>query len=150
MLMFQTIDMKKITILFAVVLCSTMLFAQQPGKFDPRKFQADMEQFITTEAGLTPQEAQHFFPMYREMMQKQRLLFDQMRRNRQIDVNDEAACLKSIKKADEIDLEIKQLQQNYHQKFMQVLSATKLFRVMRAEEKFHRQAFRNAAHMKKP
>lgn len=45
------------------ILLSLVAFAQppQPPRFNPAKFEADMEQFITTEAGLTPMEASRFF-----------------------------------------------------------------------------------------
>ena len=36
-------------------------------RFNPQKFQAELEQFISTEAGLTPQESAAFFPVYRDM-----------------------------------------------------------------------------------
>ncbi|MBQ1773360.1 MAG: hypothetical protein IIZ97_03825, partial [Prevotella sp.] len=45
--------------------------AQGQQKFDPERYQADLEQFITSEACLTPQESARFFPVYREMMKKQ-------------------------------------------------------------------------------
>ena len=48
------------------------LQAQNPNKrFDPARFEAELEQFITTSAGLTPNEASAFFPLYREMQKKQ-------------------------------------------------------------------------------
>ena len=43
-------------------------------KFDPERFEASMEQFITTKAGLAPQEAERFFPVYRDMQTKMRAL----------------------------------------------------------------------------
>ena len=55
-------------------------------KFDPERFEASMEQFITTKAGLTPQEAQRFFPIYREMQSKMRASFNEMRRLRRTDI----------------------------------------------------------------
>ena len=41
--------------------------AEEQQKFSPEKFQADLENFITNEAGLTAEEASKFFPLYREM-----------------------------------------------------------------------------------
>ena len=63
------------------MLLSLVAFAQppQPPRFNPAKFEADMEQFITTEVGLTPMEASRFFPLFREMQNKQRALFGKMR-----------------------------------------------------------------------
>lgn len=58
-------------IIFATLLCATGMTAQKHHHFDPAQFQADLEQFITSEAGLTPKESAAFFPVYREMREKQ-------------------------------------------------------------------------------
>lgn len=109
--------------------------------FDPRKFQADLEQFVTTHAGLTPEEAAKFFPVYEQMMKKMRMLFDEMRRYHHVNPCDEDACADAVRKQDEIDIELKQLQQEYHQRFMLILPASKVLSIIKAEEKFHRKAF---------
>ena len=119
----------------------TLAFAQERRKFDPAKFEAELEQFITTEAALTPQEASAFFPLYREMRKKQLAYFGEDRRLRNVDSSDDKDCAEAIRRRDENDLEIKRLQQTYHEKFMRVLSPSKVFRVLRAEDKFHRQLF---------
>ena len=116
-----------------------------PPKFDPAKFDADLEQFITTNAGLSPQEAAAFFPLYREMQRKQRAYFDEMRRNSHIDTNDDKSCREAIEKKDKMEIEIKEIQQQYHSKFMKVLPAGKVFKIIKAEERFHRQAFKRMA-----
>ena len=46
-----------------------------------------------------------------------------------------------IQKSDECELQLKEIQQQYHKKFMKVLPASKVYDVLRAEEKFHRQIF---------
>jgi predicted DNA-binding protein (MmcQ/YjbR family) len=46
----------------------------QRPPFDPKRFEAELEQYITTHASLTPQEASKFFPVYRQMMNKMYLL----------------------------------------------------------------------------
>ena len=119
--------------------------AQRPQKrppFDPKRFEADLEQFITTHAVLTPAEAAKFFPVYRQMMKKQRMLFDEMRRFHHVNPKDNDACADAIRRQDELDIEIKQLQQEYHARFMIVLPASKVLSVIKAEEQFHRQMFK--------
>ena len=63
--------MKRLTIILMTLLLTMAASAQEqrPGtqKFSPEKFQADLEQFITKEACLTPKEAAQFFPIYKEM-----------------------------------------------------------------------------------
>ena len=115
--------------------------SQRPP-FDPKRFEADLEQYITTHASLTPQEASKFFPVYRQMMKKQRALFDEMRRLRMINPKDNEACEEAIRKQDELDIQIKQLQQEYHGRFLMMLPANKVLSIIKAEEKFHRQIFK--------
>ncbi|MBQ9636881.1 MAG: hypothetical protein IJV36_03155 [Prevotella sp.] len=136
--------MNTLFLLLAFPVVATAQKEQRP-KFDPVKFEAELEQFITTEAGLSPQEAAQFFPVYREMQKKQRVIFDEMRRFRHMDINDNQACEDAIEKQDKMDIQIKEIQQQYHVKFMKVLPAGKVFKILRAEEKFHRQAFKRVA-----
>lgn len=113
-------------------------------KFSPEQFQADMEQFIVKEAGLTPQESAKFFPVYREMGNRQRAVFDRMRKMGRNKPADEAGCLNAIKQRDKMDLELKKIQQTYHNKFLSIISASKLFDVIRAEERFHRKMLKKS------
>lgn len=110
--------------------------------FNPAKFEADLEQFITVNACLSPSQAASFFPVYRQMMKKQRALFDEMRRLRMINPKDNEACEEAIRKQDELDIQIKQLQQEYHGRFLMMLPANKVLSIIKAEEKFHRQIFK--------
>ena len=118
--------------------------AQGMKPFDPAKFQADLEQFITVEACLTPSEAAAFFPLYREMLKKQRALYEQMRDGRHGRPDTEEAARKAISENDRIEIEIKQLQANYHARFISIISAKKLYNVIKAEGKFHRMAMKRA------
>lgn len=135
---------RKYIFLLVVVLLCQVASAQQRKKFDPAKFEADLEQFVATEAALTPQEAAEFFPLYREMRRKQFALFGEDRRLCNVDASDDRACAEAIRRRDENDLDMKRLQQTYHEKFMRVISPSKVFRVIRAEDKFHRQLFKHA------
>ena len=112
------------------------------GGFNPDRFQAEMEQYITTHAALSPREAAKFFPVYRQMTKKMRMLFDEMRRWHMVAPVNNEKCAEAIRKQDEIDIQLKQLQQEYHAKFMLVLPAKKVLEVIKAEEQFHREAFK--------
>ena len=144
----------KLTVLLSVMMIGMLSmsgtdgFAGKPKKqrppFDPKRFEADLEQYITTHAALTPREAARFFPVYRQMMKKMRSHFDAMRRFHFVNPKDERACEEAIRCQDELDIEMKQLQQEYHSRFLYILPASKVLRIIKAEEQFHRQAFRNA------
>lgn len=133
--------------LVILVLCASVSMSAQDGtrqKFSPEKFRAELEQFITKDACLTPTEASKFFPLYDEMNKKQRVIFDRMRQLGKNKPADDAGCRDVIKKRDQLDIELKKIQQTYHEKFLTVLSAGKLFDVIRAEEKFHRRMLKKS------
>lgn len=135
---------RRYIIVLLVLLCSVVAMAQEPKKFDPVQFEADLEQFVATEARLTPTESATFFPLYREMRKKQMAYFGYHRRWHIVDESDDKACAEAIRRLDSNDLEIKRLQQLYHEKFLHILPASKVFRIIKAEEKFHRQQFKRA------
>ena len=118
-------------------------FQQPQQRFSPEKYQADLEQYITKEACLTPKEAAAFFPLLREMQKKQRALYNKMREDVRIKPTDEAACKKMIQKHDQVELELKSIQQTYHNKFFSVIPASKVFDVIRAEDSYRRGLLRN-------
>lgn len=74
--------------------------AQKPKNFDPERFQRELEQFIATQACLSPAESAEFFPVYREMRNKQWAYFANERRLRHIDTSDDKACAEAIRKRD--------------------------------------------------
>lgn len=136
--------MKKVLISMMFLLTGVLVCqADEPQKFSPEKFQAEMEQFIAKEAGLTADEGARFFPLFREMQQKQRAVFGKVRQEGRVKPTDDASCKKLVQRRDEVELELKKIQQTYHNKFFTVLSASKVFDVLRAEERFHRRAFRD-------
>ena len=134
--------MKKLLV-FVVLLLMVVLgaSAEEQQKFSPEKFQADLEQYITTEAGLTNEEAAKFFPLYREMQQKQRVVYNKMHELFKLP-HDEASCKRAVQRRDQLEIELKQIAQTYHNKFLRVLPASKVIGTIIAEDKFHRRAFR--------
>lgn len=146
--------MKKLILFTFAVLLLTVANAQQQDnrapKFSPEKFDAELKQFIIEKAGLTPQEAAKFFPVFKEMQTKQRAIYDQQRRLGKYKPSDEAGCMKTIQERDNLDVELKRLQQTYHNKFFDVLPATKVYDVIRAEETFFRHQLRQWSHGQAP
>lgn len=138
--------MRKILLTLIVFGAAVFASAQDKNrsKFSPERFRADLEQFITKDACLTPTEASKFFPLYDEMGKKQRVIFDRMRQLGKNKPADEAGCRDVIKQRDQMDVELKKIQQTYHEKFLKVLPASKLFDVIRAEERFHRRMLKKS------
>lgn len=123
-------------------------FSQGNKKFDPARFEADLEKFITAEARLTQSEATKFFPLYREMRKKQMTYFKKDRDLfRNTKATDNKACEKAIREHGANEIAIKKIQSTYHSKFLKVLSPTKILQIIKAEDKFHRQLFsRSGSH----
>ena len=142
--------MKKLSITIVCLLVTMMAFAQEgPMKFSPEKFKADLQEFIVKEAKLTPQEATKFLPLFGEMHEKQRAIYARQRELRKTPPTDEAGYKDAIKKADQMDLELKTLQQTYHNKFLNVLPASKVFEVIKAEDRFYRDMWKHWGHKKR-
>ena len=66
----------------------------------------------------------------------------QHRRFRHVDTSDNRASAEFIRTQDEFDIQMKKLQQTYHNKFMKILPAGKVMEIIKAEDQFHRNAFR--------
>ena len=102
---------------------------------------------LTIFLGMKAQEEQKFspekfFPVYREMQNRQRSLFDRQRNLATMSTNDEASCMKAIRERDEIELEMKRIQKTYHERFLELLPASKVYAVLKAEDQFYRHYFR--------
>ncbi|UKK52253.1 hypothetical protein L6472_06655 [Prevotella sp. E13-17] len=134
--------MKKLILFIFAFVFSINIQAQQ-AKFSPEKFEAELVSYITKEANLSHQEASIFFPIYKEMREKQRLLFLKQRSIAKKKPQDEKGCLKAIKERDQIDVELKELQKAYHEKFLKSLSASKVYDILKAEDRFHRKMMKN-------
>ena len=129
--------------LLALVAISMAATAEEKEKsFSPEKFQADMEQFIATEAQLTADDAARFFPVYREKGEQQRRLYHQQQQIGRQHPKGEDACRQAIEQSDRLEIEIKQLQQQYHRRFLEILPAEKVYRILKAETRFHHRALR--------
>ena len=130
--------MKHYLSILLFLLTSLTVSAQEQKKFSPEKFDAELEEYITREANLDGQEASRLFPLMREMHNKQRSVYQRMRKLGKTKPADDAGCEEAIRELDKCNLELKQLEQCYHKKMLQVVSASKLYDVIKAEMHFHR------------
>jgi hypothetical protein len=135
---------KALVLSFILCVCAVSVNAEPPRQFNPQRFEMRLEQYITVQAALSPAEASKFFPLYREMRRKQFAYFDN-RAFHNINSNDEGAAAEAIRKRDNNDLQMKKIQQQYHNKFLKILPASKVYRIIKAEDDFHRHMFKRAA-----
>lgn len=129
--------MKRLLSIAILTILTMTLMAQNNGKkFDPASFIREQEAFITKEAQLTQQEANAFFPVFREMQNKMRTIFKQQRELMHKQPQNDAEAQKFICDADNLDMQLKKIQQIYHCKFCKVISAKKVMKCIQAEERF--------------
>lgn len=129
-----------------MLLLSARLFAQdeelQQQEQDPKvkqKIQAARIAYITDQLALTPEEAEKFWPIYREFSEKRQHLLKEYRQakrnpdpNKTAEQNDKDLVDLSLKlKQQEVDLE-----KDYSGKLLKVISAQKLRTLPEAERKF--------------
>ncbi len=131
----------------AIILILQMLMvvsvnAQWHQKFSPEKFDADMEQFVKQEAGLTQEEADKFFPLFREMHQKQRAVYHKIRQATKQKPADDKSCETTLKECDKLNIELREIEQRYHQKMMKMIPAKKVYDAVLAESNFHRRTMK--------
>mgnify|MGYP006873045458 CR=1 FL=1 len=142
--------------LLAIIICMTLTMGvgaqenNQPEKFSPEKFDAELQEFITNEAKLTQQEAARFFPILKEMHSKQREIFAKQKNLGKNKPQDEKSCQKAIGERDEMELELKRIQQTYHERFLEILPASKVYDIIQAEDKFHRHMLKKWSRDRRP
>lgn len=115
--------------------------SQQP-RFDPEKFQQDMLARLIKDAGLTPAEAQAFTPLYKEMREKQRAIAGQIHELKTKKYSSEKEYLNALTKIKSLQVEQAEVEANYYKRICKVIGAEKLFKLMLAEDRFHRQMVR--------
>lgn len=142
------------TLLAIVMLCLSpvTISAQRPAdppqgkeRFDKDRFIKEQEAYITAQAHLTSKEAAAFFPLFREMQQKQRELFMRHGKLSRTKPQDNNHAKSLIKDMDNLELQIKQLQAKYHSKFYSVLPALKVLDCIKAEERFKHETMEKMA-----
>lgn len=107
-------------------------------QFDPQKFQQMVEESLTKAANLTPEEAKAFFPLYNEMRAKQREMGQQIHQLKQRCAGDAKACSSTILRIKQLQVDMASLGKSYYERMLKVVPPEKVFKVMEAEDEFHR------------
>jgi hypothetical protein len=138
----KTDTMKRHTILLIslFVLVFTGLKAQEDGKF-VNMIQNQRIAFYTQKLGLTPEEAQKFWPVYNEYSRKKDLLGSDKKKLINFYNNNSATMTENdidvtIKKYVQIVKDETSLFENYNKKFRSILPASKVLKLYLAENQF--------------
>ena len=148
-------DIRKIMIIAAIlVFGAANAFANNEVKEDwKEKFQSEKIAFLTLEIGLTPQEAQVFWPVYNELKEdKDQAMYEIIKYYWEMSKAIEAGkSEKEIKALLDKYLEAQEKQRKIDEdaaeKYKKVLSTTKVAKLYIAEEKFRRQHIRKLRDM---
>lgn len=127
-----------------IILCISISIQAQDKKkngFTKEEFRTRQEAYLTEKAELTKEEASQFFPLYFELQDRKKAVNDegwkQVHKGKDPKTTDAEYeqiidnIVKARIDADKLDLE-------YLQKFKKILSAKKIYKLQRAEMKFHR------------
>lgn len=127
----------------------TSVMAEFNAKFDVEAYRNEQHKYIIDNAKLTAEEAEKFFPIYDEMRAKEREKFVESRKLKRQKPTTDEACRKAIEELDKVEICLKKIQRNYHQKLLQVLPAQKVFDALSASERFDQKKFREMSHPKR-
>ena len=127
-----------LVLLAAISLNGLAQYKNDGQRFSKEEFVRQLEQYVAHEAQLTSKEQAEFFPIFREMHLKMRKVFDAMKKIDSACPSNDKACANAIRQKDKMDIELKRIQQQYHNKFLDILPACKVMKAIKAEDKFHR------------
>lgn len=126
-------------ITLAVLLAFTLAVGAQ--RFDYNKFHSDARLYISSQAQLSQVESDAFLKLYDEMASRKRALHREKRQLRHSNADTDAAIREKILRSDDIDVQMKQIDRDYHKRMLKVLSPRKVQSCLNAEERFFRQSF---------
>lgn len=136
-----------------MVMCSVVCMAQASGQgnrhhrqFDPQKFEQRLENHVLKTAGITQAEQAQFLTVFREKRKKEVEVITADRVQRKGRPTTEKEWENALKAHDNKELELKKIQQTYHNKMLKVIPASKVMKVIKAEEEFHRMTLREFEH----
>lgn len=149
--------MKKVIMLMMAILMCICMNAQQHNnnagrqqqqggrrEFNPELYMKKMNEFVAREAGLTEAENAKFFPLLKEMLDKQHGLMRQQRelmmkgwKNQNLS---EADYEQMVTKVAAFDVESKKIEQTYYKRFHTVLPWKKVYAVRIALSRFQMEA----------
>jgi len=116
-------NMNKIIITLSFIFCGLSIFAQDDNIAGVRR------EFITKELQLTASEADAFFPVYNEYIQKKKETRKSLRQ-------ESRGSEKSVDKIIDLEQDLINLQREYLEKFRKLLPEKKVVQLLEAEKKF--------------
>lgn len=127
--------------LFAgLLLMQAEVFGQKRSEEEIKQIQSAKIAMITNRLDLTPEQSANFWPVYNEFSEKKRDLNRQQRKiiheKREAGTTDEAV-LNNLSEIQEIKQKQLDLEKEYQEKFLKVISASQIAELYKAEANFN-------------
>lgn len=123
----------------------------EPGDQGPlmERVRAQRIAFITDKMGLTPGEAEKFWPVIREFEEKEKAIRKKYRPFKRVEDFTDAEAEEALVKRMDMEEELLGLKRDYSKKLLQVISARKLLRYHRADLEFKKLILERAGELRR-
>lgn len=127
-------------LLFGALTVQTDVFGQRRSEDEIQQIQSAKVAMITNRLNLTPEQSANFWPVYNEFSEKRRALNRQQRKiiheKRETGTTDESV-LNNLTEIQEIKQKQLDLEKEYQEKFMKVITASQVAELYKAEANFN-------------
>lgn len=139
------IEFKRYRNTFALLLLiigavSTTANAQRRSEEEIKKIQDAKVAIITNRLNLTPEQSTGFWPMYNEYAQKRREIHRAQRKiinDKKAEGQNDEAVLSNLKEVQELRQKELDLEKEYQNKFLKVITASQVIELYKAERTFN-------------
>lgn len=128
-------------LLFLIIgAASTTANAQRRSEEEIKKIQDAKVAIITNRLNLTPEQSTGFWPMYNEYSQKRREIHRAQRKiinDKKAEGQNDEAVLNNLKEVQELRQKELDLEKEYQNKFLRVITASQVIELYKAERTFN-------------
>ena len=143
-----------IFLFFIGTVFSTNTFAQKHFKKSHKEIQAYKTAYITQSLDLTVDQAEKFWPLYRQFEQERfqtknkafRNLVSEIKNKGGVDGLSESEAKEYVLQMNQIDQNIANLYQNFYSKIEEIISYKQIIKLREAEIKFNRKLLKKLKH----
>ncbi|WP_025763819.1 hypothetical protein [Dyadobacter tibetensis] len=148
-LLLNKINMVRIGCLFFVLLLSATAYAQRHSNDDMKRIQDAKVAIITNRLNLTAEQSAAFWPVYNEYSQKKRQIHREQRKifgEKRAEGLDDREALNNLKEVQELKQRELDLEKEYQQNFLKVISASQVAELYKAERTFNEMLIQRLKH----
>lgn len=127
-------------LLLFIGLASTTAQAQRRSEEEIKKIQDAKVAIITNRLNLTPEQSTGFWPMYNEYAQRRREIHRAQRKiinDKKAEGQNDEAVLSNLKEVQELRQKELDLEKEYQNKFLKVITASQVIELYKAERTFN-------------